>query len=84
MYVITERIERLLLLINEIPEQDRETINEYLEHDEWGIAYEHLCATILDEKIVINRFILRELFELGEIMELEPVNYKDLERLVID
>ncbi|MHB8130089.1 MAG: MafI family immunity protein [Mobilitalea sp.] len=40
--------------IPKITEKDKKEINEFLEHDEWGITIEVLCSILIEEDIVIS------------------------------
>ena len=66
------RIRNLInLLIEKLKEEDSQEILEYLDHNEWGIAFENLVSIILSERIQINEHIFNELIDLGNDMEIE-------------
>ncbi|AUG56754.1 MafI family immunity protein [Acetivibrio saccincola] len=56
---------------NNLPHNDIETIREYLEHREWGIAFEQLCSAIEDEEIVITEDDYALIEEIGNIMNMD-------------
>ncbi|MFD0680352.1 MULTISPECIES: MafI family immunity protein [unclassified Paenibacillus] len=49
---------------------------ELLEHNEWGIALENLCATIFEENLPISVFIYTEIKCVGEVMEMDSSIWK--------
>ncbi|QKS45650.1 MafI family immunity protein [Paenibacillus cellulosilyticus] len=50
---IEKEIRNLTVEITELTEADRATVKELLEHNEWGVAFEHLCAAIFELSAVI-------------------------------
>ncbi|UHA74525.1 MafI family immunity protein [Paenibacillus sp. 481] len=72
----------VLLNLVKIPPEDTEKINEYLEYNEWGIAFEHFCATLFDEKIRITGIAFAQIRRIGEHMELEEQTWESLKSLV--
>jgi hypothetical protein len=71
---MSEKVLAILKQIN-IPDKDSDTVLEYLEHDEWGIAIEHLCATIIEEGILISESLFDLIKNIGEEMELDSMNW---------
>lgn len=57
--------------IIKIPVKDIDAITEYLDHVEWGIAFETLCSAIEQDKIEIsaNEYVLIK--EIGEYMNMD-------------
>lgn len=55
----------------ELPSKDIKTIEEYLEHGEWGIAFEVLCSAIEYDKIVIRHNDYIQIKEVGEYMGMD-------------
>ncbi|WP_336770990.1 MafI family immunity protein [Paenibacillus sp. MMO-58] len=58
-----------------IPDKDRDEILEYLDHNEWGIALEHLCATIIEEDILITESLFDLIKKIGEEMKLDTMTW---------
>lgn len=54
-----------------LPNKDIETIEEYLEHAEWGIAFEVLCSAIEYDKITISHKDYIQIKEIGEYMGMD-------------
>jgi len=54
-----------------LPIRDIETIEEYLEHCEWGIAFEVLCSAIECDKIAISHNDYIQIKEIGEYMGMD-------------
>lgn len=75
-------IREILKEMNQIPKKDFESIDEYLENNEWGIAVETLCAVIRDENIEITSSNLNKIKLISEEMELESYSWKEIENNV--
>lgn len=43
---------------------------EYLEHREWGVALEHLCATIREENILISENVVHLIKNISQQMDI--------------
>ncbi|MBD8497245.1 MafI family immunity protein [Paenibacillus arenosi] len=71
--MITEDRIRILmnLLIEKLKEEEIQEIYEYLNHNEWGIAYENLVSITLSRKIIINEYIFKYLIKLRNDMKIE-------------
>ena len=57
--------------ITNFPLEDEESILEFLEHDEWGIALEVICSVIEQEGIPIDKDIFSKNEEAGIFMEMD-------------
>ncbi|MGE7274883.1 MafI family immunity protein [Brevibacillus panacihumi] len=77
-----QRILKIIDLISDLPARDRNSLNELLEHDEWGVALESLCGALCEEKIKITRTIFEEIKATGGEMELESSLWESLEFLI--
>jgi hypothetical protein len=77
--IVSEMAKRLCF-----PEKDTDEIDFYLDHDEWGLAYEVLCAVIGIEKIHISQKDYDVIKHLGEIMKMDEWFWKHIEGLVIN
>lgn len=64
------RILQIAKRIN-LPTKDIESITEYLEHGEWGIAFEVLCSAIEYDKIPILIVHYTEIEQIGKYMEMD-------------
>ncbi|MGE7998411.1 MafI family immunity protein [Lysinibacillus sp. NPDC093190] len=53
-----------------LPQKDRITVLEYLEHREWGVALEHLCATICEENILISENVVHLIKDISQQMDI--------------
>ncbi|MGE8034836.1 MafI family immunity protein [Lysinibacillus sp. NPDC093692] len=53
-----------------LPQKDRITVLEYLEHREWGVALEHLCATICEENILISENVVHLIKDTSQQMDI--------------
>lgn len=72
---IEKEIRNVTAEITELPQADIATVTELLEHNEWGVALEHLCATIIEEGILIPETMFDLIKKLGEEMELKSMNW---------
>lgn len=78
---VKNKIEEIIKL-SPLPSEDSLKLGEYLEANEWGLALEHLSATLLDEQIRVTEFIYNQIKQLGEYMELDDSTWKSLEDLI--
>ncbi|MGG1617122.1 MafI family immunity protein [Paenibacillus sp. NRS-1782] len=78
---VKRKIEDLLNLV-QIPQEDSKKVCEYLEYGEWGVALEHLSATLFDECAEITEIIYTQIKQLGEYMELEEQTWESLKALI--
>jgi len=69
MNVETE-IKAIVEHIDGLPKKDRIIVLDYLEHREWGIALEHLCATISEENIQISEPIFHLIKDVSTHMKI--------------
>lgn len=65
-----------------IGKKDRENIDEYLDHNEWGLAFEVLCAAIQESNIKISQENYEIISVLGNQMELDHKLWSALESLM--
>lgn len=56
-----------------IPMRDYDSINNYLTHGEWGLAFELLCAVFEQDKIGITLADYEKLVTLGTYFEYESM-----------
>ena len=61
-----------------LPLKDIKDISEYLEHREWGLAFEILCSALKEYKISISNVDYNELKKLGEKMEMDKKLWEDI------
>jgi hypothetical protein len=54
-----------------VTNEEYSQICEYIDHDEWGLALENICAAIRDEKIMITSAIYYLIDKLGMKMEMD-------------
>lgn len=65
-----------------IGKKDRENIDEYLDHNEWGLAFEVLCAAIQENNIKISQENYEIINMIGNQMELDHKLWSALESLM--
>ncbi len=58
-------------------------IREYLEHNEWGIAFETLCSIIETEYIKIDKKIYERISKIGKELEFEETDWNFLRKNLI-
>lgn len=60
-----------IALKNKLPSNDIKLIHEYLEYNEWGIAFEVLCSAIESDKINISLADFEEIKAIGKRMNID-------------
>ena len=65
-------MKEILLLAREIglPSNDIRDIDEYINHNEWGFAFEVLCSSVQQYGLRVSDDQYQKLCELGEKMEM--------------
>lgn len=65
-------MKEILLLAREIglPSNDIRDIDEYINHNEWGLAFEVLCSSVQQYGLRVSDDQYQKLCELGEKMEM--------------
>lgn len=65
-------MKEILLLAREIglPSNDIRDIDEYINHNEWGLAFEVLCSSVQQYGLRVSDNQYQKLCELGEKMEM--------------
>jgi len=74
------KIKSIVEQIVGLPKGDRISILEFLEHNEWGVALEHLCATLCEENIQISEPIFEQIKGVSIYMEI----WEDIRDQIID
>lgn len=73
-------------LVNEtkekLPQYDIENILEFIDCDEWGLAYEILCSQIYEYEVSITREFYERIRFLGKKKHINPDVWQNLESLV--
>lgn len=66
-------MKEILLLAREIglPNNDIKEIAEYIDHNEWGLAFEALCGSIHQYGFKLSDNQYQKLCDLGEKMEMD-------------
>lgn len=71
MVDVSNRIKRILSSISGIPQKDILDILEFLENDEWGVAFEVLCSVIEQDNLSINAEQYQGIEEIGVKMDMD-------------
>ncbi len=79
---IGKEIYNIIKNINNLPKNDYDSIVELLEHDEWGVALENLCAALHEENINISKSIYIKIITLGQMMNMSPDTWNDLQGII--
>lgn len=79
---LIRQIKNIIEGMGELSKNDIQAINELLMHDEWGVALEHLCASIMEDKINISNEQFIEIGNIGEAMEMEGSLWEELKHLI--
>lgn len=75
----------LLEIVNGIsafPEKDKIDVQEYIEHDEWGIALETICSAVLEDRVIVDKKIFKKISDVGTEMEMDSSLWNDIARLI--
>jgi hypothetical protein len=59
------KIKDIVQQVDGLPKNDQVIVLEYLEHSEWGVALEHLCAAVFEEKIHLKESVLQQIKEVS-------------------
>jgi hypothetical protein len=59
--------------IENVPQAEKDRIEEYLEHNEWGIAFETLCSVIEMNRLDISSYLYEQIAKLGTQMGIDPI-----------
>lgn len=62
----------LLRTVEGLPKADELEIREFVDHSEWGLALETICAAILGERLVVSRRAYEMIATLGKAMDMKP------------
>ena len=77
---------RLFNLLNKLKEQmnpdDIKNIIEFIEHEEYGLAYETICTQLYEHRIKISHEIYNEISFLGQLIEIQPSVWLPLKELI--
>ncbi|GGI17875.1 MafI family immunity protein [Gottfriedia solisilvae] len=63
---LNSQIKNIVDGMSVLSKNDIQAINELLVHDEWGVALEHLCASIIEDNINISNEQFIEIRNIGE------------------
>ncbi len=73
----------LLLCANvELPARDNNTIREFCEHREYGLAYEELCSAIGQDNLSISVNDYETIERIGRMLEMNSHHWQDIKRLI--
>lgn len=71
-------------LKNKLSQEDIDTVNELIDHNEWGIAYEHICVQLSEFDIPINRQLYEEIEKFGKLIETSDSYWLHLQELIVE
>ena len=57
--------------IVELSDIEKDEIFEFLEHNEWGIGLEILCAILVEEDIMTTPIVFKQIEKVGKQMEMD-------------
>ena len=66
-------IRNMIDCFHDMPQQDVDSMIELLDHGEWGVAFEILCSTLVQEKIPIDTAMFRKIEHIGRQMNFEEI-----------
>lgn len=80
-----EKLYKLLDLVkNKLPPTDTANIKEYIEHREWGLAFETLVVQLYEFNISISLKFYNEAKSIGNELGMETVYMDLLNKLIRD
>lgn len=62
--------------IVELSDIEKDEVFEFLEHNEWGIALETLCANLVEEDIVTTSHVFKQIEKVGKHMEMDSFTWE--------
>jgi hypothetical protein len=74
------KIKNIVQQVDGLPKNDRVSVLEYLEHREWGVALEHFCAAVYEEKIHLDESVLLQIKDVSIKMGI----WKEIREQLID
>lgn len=82
----TKRLNALLqkLELYGLREEDIQNAKELIAHSEYGVALELVVDQLYEYNVEIDKTIIKEIFQLGNEMELNVASWKFLEELIKD
>lgn len=69
---------------NDLPLNVTNQIAEYIDHDEWGIAFEGLCDQLEEYQIPLDSKYYMRLEHVAKLMEIDSSYWLPLKELIID
>lgn len=66
-----------------ITTKDKKDIDEYINHGEWGLAFEALCVAIEGDRINISQNDYKTIRTLGSQMEMDHELWSGLTKYII-
>lgn len=70
--LIINRLIRILEQVkNKLPDTDMKNIQDFLEHQEWGLAYETFCTQLYEYDIHIPLHLYKEIVEVGKLIQIQ-------------
>ncbi|MDG3440456.1 MafI family immunity protein [Nitrospirillum amazonense] len=70
--ILEEHLGSLVMSIAGLPDIKRESMRDYIDHNEFGIAFEELIETISDMELLLNQEQRQEMAHLASLMALPP------------
>lgn len=64
--------------ITDFPDEDKLSVQEFLDHHEWGIALETICEVLKQERMVINIDTYRKITLCGYAMDMKPTLWEGI------
>ncbi|MBF4695202.1 MafI family immunity protein [Fusibacter ferrireducens] len=79
---VNKKIVELLPKLKDFPEKDLKDIKGFLDHDEWGVAFEVICSVIDEDQLNIDDSIYSALDEIGRAMNMDDSLWSDLKERI--
>lgn len=67
---------------NELPSDSIEITEDFIFHEEWGLAFDTICSQIFEDDIRISKSLFEKISFLGNLMNIDKKVWQPLEKLV--
>jgi hypothetical protein len=65
-----------------LPNRDHAIAKDFLDHNEWGLAFEHVCTQLYEHEVTIDQTLYDEINRLGVAMKLDDSGWLFLKELL--
>jgi hypothetical protein len=81
--ILTKQMRQLFYEVkNRLPSNDAKNIEEFIDHNEFGLAFETLCCQLYEYDITISKEFYEKIVLYGESIEIKPSEWLPLKELI--